>query len=344
MKYIGENIRIVRQRMGLTLAELSKKIGIQESPLGRIERGLNAPSAKVLQNLSIVLGITIDVLFEENKTSFYDRINDELGKASFISYSRKEQEFSEDDINKTEETIDLLIKLEDACNAQKYANIPLQLPFTKTASGMVVLSQNLRYFMQIRQGVSLNYFELLESCGFRIIALPLSNSNSLSFYDKTNLNAFIFINSNIPICQQCYQLVYELGLIYLWCNNSANSITENEFFEDELAHQFVKDFLLPRDVLIRTLKRVGIKSDQWSHKQVVRFSQRFGVSMKLFLERLNEFNMIAPNLYEKFKYKLVENKSNGFNNEKINDMLNIAKLAKNDYNPLIKKIETLTKN
>ena len=342
MKHIGENIRILRQGMEFTLAELSEKIDIQESPLGRIERGLNAPSAKVLQNLSNVLGVSIDTLFEENKSKFYDKVNNELGNALFISYKRKEQDNCKEDINKAEETIDLLLELENICNAQKYANIPLQLPFTKTASGMVVLSQNLRYFMQIRQGISLNYFELIESCGFRITALPLSNSKSLSFYDKNNLNGFIFINSKLSLHQQCYQLIYEVAMIYLWCNNIANSAKDNEFFEDELAHQFVKDFLLPRDVLIRTLKRIGITSEQWSHKQIVRFSQRFGVSMEFFMNRLNEFKMISPALFEKFKYKLVLDNSNGFNNEKTSDMINIAQFNKDQtVKKLIKDIEDI---
>ncbi|MGD9687317.1 MAG: helix-turn-helix domain-containing protein, partial [Desulfobacter sp.] len=39
LKFIGNNIRSFRQSRNWTLAQLASKIGIQEGPLGRIERG-----------------------------------------------------------------------------------------------------------------------------------------------------------------------------------------------------------------------------------------------------------------------------------------------------------------
>ncbi|WP_321416375.1 helix-turn-helix transcriptional regulator [uncultured Desulfobacter sp.] len=53
LKFIGENIRSFRQSRDWTLAQLASKIGIQEGPLGRIERGGNLPSATVIYNLVI---------------------------------------------------------------------------------------------------------------------------------------------------------------------------------------------------------------------------------------------------------------------------------------------------
>ncbi|MGL4854598.1 MAG: helix-turn-helix domain-containing protein, partial [Lentisphaeria bacterium] len=63
LNFVGENIRTLRRKAGFTLSELAEKIDIKDGPLGRIERGLNAPSAKVIFNLSKVLNVSTDSLF-----------------------------------------------------------------------------------------------------------------------------------------------------------------------------------------------------------------------------------------------------------------------------------------
>ena len=63
MAFIGKNIRFLRQSRNWTLFELASRIGIHEGPLGRIERGLNLPSAAVLYQLSMALNVPVDALF-----------------------------------------------------------------------------------------------------------------------------------------------------------------------------------------------------------------------------------------------------------------------------------------
>lgn len=63
LSFIGKNIRFYRRSRNWTLKQLASKIGIQEGPLGRIERGQNLPSAAVIFQLSQVLNIPTDAIF-----------------------------------------------------------------------------------------------------------------------------------------------------------------------------------------------------------------------------------------------------------------------------------------
>ena len=61
---VGERIREIREKAGLSQAELSEKIGVTQSMLCQIERGTKNPSLQVGKIISEVLGCSIDALFE----------------------------------------------------------------------------------------------------------------------------------------------------------------------------------------------------------------------------------------------------------------------------------------
>jgi transcriptional regulator with XRE-family HTH domain len=63
LNFIGRNIRFFRRSRNWTLLQLANRIDIREGPLGRIERGLNLPSATVIYRLSKAFGISVDALF-----------------------------------------------------------------------------------------------------------------------------------------------------------------------------------------------------------------------------------------------------------------------------------------
>jgi transcriptional regulator with XRE-family HTH domain len=60
---IGNNLREVRKRNGLTLAQLSKKCQCSTSLISQIETGTINPSFSTLKNISDALGISMAMLF-----------------------------------------------------------------------------------------------------------------------------------------------------------------------------------------------------------------------------------------------------------------------------------------
>jgi len=63
MKEIGEKVRELRMHKGITLKELSKKVGVTASLISQVERNVAAPSISSLKRISEALGISISSFF-----------------------------------------------------------------------------------------------------------------------------------------------------------------------------------------------------------------------------------------------------------------------------------------
>ncbi len=65
--HIGEKIREVRERKGITLKSVAQAIGVSESLLSQIERNRVSPSLDTLISIADVLEIDLDYLFKDFK-------------------------------------------------------------------------------------------------------------------------------------------------------------------------------------------------------------------------------------------------------------------------------------
>lgn len=61
---VGMRIRAVRERRGLTQAELARRIGRSASVLSAVERGRTLPGFDILRRLAAVLGVSIVDFFQ----------------------------------------------------------------------------------------------------------------------------------------------------------------------------------------------------------------------------------------------------------------------------------------
>lgn len=59
-------IRVVREKCGITQAQLAKKIGVNQKAVSQWERGDTNPSADKLPAIAATLGCTIDDLFKHD--------------------------------------------------------------------------------------------------------------------------------------------------------------------------------------------------------------------------------------------------------------------------------------
>lgn len=62
---LGETIRLMRQRAGLSIQEVSRRTGLSTGMISQVERALAAPSVRTLRLLSIALNVPISYFFEE---------------------------------------------------------------------------------------------------------------------------------------------------------------------------------------------------------------------------------------------------------------------------------------
>lgn len=63
---LGETIRLMRQRAGLSIQEVAKKTGLSTGMISQVERALATPSVRTLRLLSIALDVPISYFFEEH--------------------------------------------------------------------------------------------------------------------------------------------------------------------------------------------------------------------------------------------------------------------------------------
>lgn len=62
---IGREVRANRQRLGMTVVELSKQAGLSAGMLSKIENGLTSPSLATLQALGQALNVPVTALFRQ---------------------------------------------------------------------------------------------------------------------------------------------------------------------------------------------------------------------------------------------------------------------------------------
>lgn len=60
----GNNLLKIRKQRNLTQLELAEKINVSSDFIGLMERGVNSPSFKTLENLSKALGVPVYKFFQ----------------------------------------------------------------------------------------------------------------------------------------------------------------------------------------------------------------------------------------------------------------------------------------
>ena len=321
LNFVGKNIRFFRRSRNWTIARLASKAGIQEPPLGRIERGVNLPSVKVLHNLAKALNVSMDTLFVKNSSCISDKDPD-LADLSFVTIDENPSIPPRSLLNACREIMTAFHVLEDICNAQKHAYLPLTIPFVPTYEGMAELAIRIRQYFGIGNAVVFDHFELFENAGLRIILFPFSRDaskmESISFYEPSFHNAFFFINSRHNPEKQLFSLYLELGKILIsnqmklqgsslfpgQTKADKKDQTHRPINHHRAAKRFAATMLMPDTAVRTTIDQLGITPDTWSYELLLRIKHRFGISAQTFLYRLNEMNLISPLIAEKLDKKI----------------------------------------
>ena len=320
LDFIGKNIRFLRRQRSWTLAELATRVGMSEGPLGRIERGVNAPSASVIYRLAKVFGVSVNALFAEAEHDLRG-IRFEGRRDPFLVSIGGEDGILPNKIHgMAGDIVEAFQALEDICNARKRAKIPLLIPFDPTEPGMEALSETARRIMEVQHGIVFDYFELFENQGFRVVVLPMSKEiDSFSYYDPLYQNAFFFLNARKNPERQLFSLAYELGRVFILTYTMQQGIelfetegetvphdTKDPFTARHGARRFAATFLMPKKSVCDTVNQLGIQKKHWSYELLLRIKHRFGISAEAFLYRLEELALIDSALIEPLQKRIYD--------------------------------------
>ena len=63
---------------------------------------------------------------------------------------------------------------------------------------------------------------------------------------------------------------------------------------------------MPKHSVCDTVSQLGIQKKRWSYELLLRIKHRFGISAEAFLYRLNELDLIDPDLVEPLQKKIFD--------------------------------------
>lgn len=73
---IGEKIKLIREKKGLTQKQLSELTGINRGTIGNYERGARTPNIEILKKIAHTLDVDINLLIDlENKNAWKNNID-----------------------------------------------------------------------------------------------------------------------------------------------------------------------------------------------------------------------------------------------------------------------------
>lgn len=306
LSFIGRNIRFLRRSRNWTLDDLSSRIGIHKVALGRIERGLNLPSAMVIYQLSTAFNVPVDTLFSPDPIHQAPVATTDTNDTCFISLDPAPAPLAGAFMNACREIMAAFHALEDICRVPKHATVPLSIPFDPDYPGMEALAARMRTYLATGHAVVFDYFELFENAGLRVILFPFPRAaatmESVSFYEPAFHNAFFFLNSRNNTEKQLFSLARELGSILVSNQMHRRKTPLFPPSEDDAdrpinparaAGRFASTFLMPEPAVRATVGQLGVSKHAWSWDLLLRIKHRFGVSAQAFLYRLEELDLIS---------------------------------------------------
>ena len=87
----GKKLKILRKKIGITQANLAKKLGISPSAVGMYEQGRREPDSAMLIKIADLFDVSVDYLIDFKKNKKYFKNVDEI--ADRIEYILRNKEY-----------------------------------------------------------------------------------------------------------------------------------------------------------------------------------------------------------------------------------------------------------
>ena len=290
---VAANIRALRRAAGMTQQDLAVRLRVTAPLVSMVETGRTQPTLPMLGRIMEIFQVSPNELFRSGKVfspvsddSLIQRVDDDACRVTpSVALI----------INRL---IECVLGVEDLAGVPKHATTPLYLPIELSDPGVESLAERVRQQMRIYDGVVFDYFELFESFGLRVLALPLRISfGGACYYDAKNDNAFFIINNRNTAERQLYTLATQLGRLHLhtWAARRGRYPATPKAARLDPAHaaaKFAAHFLMPARAVHATITQLGVQPDEWTYELLLRIKHRFGVSAEAFLYRLDDLKLI----------------------------------------------------
>ncbi|EES49304.1 XRE family transcriptional regulator [Clostridium botulinum] len=300
-KIIPAKIREARISRGLSLSELSTKIGVSSQAISQYELGISTPSA-----------LTFIKLVEEldfPSTFFYQQVNTNSLLSNSATYFRSNKNISK----KIKEAFKIRLSWINNVNNYllKYLDLPkLDLPelndlLSDTEMDNLVIEEiatKLREHWNLSDSPIPNMVELLQSKGFVISKLEFNNKKVDAFSRWFNGIPYIILGADKnSAVRSRFDLAHELGHLIMHKNINQDDLSKKDILDriENEADMFAATFLLP----INSFNKEVVSS---SINHFVILKKRWKVSISAMIRRCQDANILTDNQIRYLKSQMIK--------------------------------------
>lgn len=327
---VPAKIREAREARGLSLKELSEKVGVTSQAISQYELGTSRPSWTIFMELVKVLDFP--------STFFYKQSNTRNILCNSATYFRSNKNISK----KVKEALKKRIQWIDDVNEYvlKYVNIPkINLPNFDDLlddeefdnAKIEEIAERLREYWHLGEEPIPNMVNLLQKNGFIISRIKFNNKKVDAFSRWYNGRAYIILGEDKnSAVRSRFDLAHELGHLIMHKNINQEELSSKKLLDriEQEADLFAASFLLP----IKSFNNEVISS---SINNFVILKKRWKVSIAAMIHRCQDAEILTDNQIRYLKSQMI--KSGYYKREPLDEELVCEKpyLYKQIFNLLI---------
>lgn len=219
--------RVAREFRGLTQESLSRKTGVSQPKLSRIEHAMRPPEGDEITAIARALGFPIDFFYQSEESH-----------PTGLIFHRKKSKLSIKVLRRLEAEAQLRIlclkkllpELDVEHNIKKF-------DLHEYSGKPSLIAQALRHYWKLPRGPIKDLTCVLENNGIAVLRFDFGNVLLDGFFVENNLPCIV-INSRLPMDRQRFTMAHELG--HLLMHEVPYSRVEEE------ANQFASELLMPK--------------------------------------------------------------------------------------------------
>ena len=285
---IGQRLKLSRAAAGLSLRDLSAKIGnrVTAQAIGKYERNESMPSSGVLIALADALGVSVDYLVGDQDMVF-EAVEFRKKKIT----SRREESQVEAKVLHLLERYLLVEELLNLHSVEWHSPREAPYPVISDVAEADRAAQSLRDHWSLGVDPIPNVVELLEDQGIKTLAVDLTHIDGLTArVRRTGKGAVpvIVVNRKDWGERQRFTLAHELGHLVMEVAARVD--------EEKAAHRFAGAFLMPADAL---WEEIGKHRTSIGWGELFELKQLFGTSVQAITYRCKDLGIFSDTLFRR---------------------------------------------
>ena len=286
----GTRLTVARRLRRKTKATLAREVGVTPTAIGQFEKNLSKPTQGVLARLCLQLGLPREFFGAGRPLALLPASGAHFRSLRSTSAASREQALAYGE---------LCLELVDLVGA--YVDLPsvslpeLELPEELTDEAVVEAARLTRAAWGIAPGPVPSVVQALEAHGIIALRLPTETDAAVdAFSTYSGARPLVFLSpTKDDKARSRFDAAHELGHLVLHPDTEPGSK-----LVEQQAHQFVAEFLMPRDEIVEDLPR----RINWPAFHELK--RHWGVSLRALVYRAHSLGRLSEASYRRANQQL----------------------------------------